>query len=636
MTLPEWLAFPDWWSGNLPRFLEALQTASWWLLARYAGQSLLVALLIAASDFLFGAALLRLVAPRFPVALRGAVSLALGSGLAGLALFLLATAGRLTVPGVIILTSALAVFGLAMLRRGGALAWAARSFAILRPRWWALLLVPFLLLQIGDLMMPVLEYDSTMYHMSAGRWYIDHASLAFHPGIRYNAQPHLTVLLFVRQWLLSGDDSLAKLAQLEFLLMTVLLLAGVARRLRIPRGGALAFLFVFASPVLNWVSKVEYADFMLACYLGVAGGLILLAFRSRAAVLVPFGLVLGFAAATKFQGMLVAACLAGGYLLGALLSRWPLARVARHAAVIALLVAVSGAGWWIRSYIHTGSPVYPFLIPNDPDAQYLFAVSKKYGVARTPWDLLKLPVSAFTLSPYLFADVFRFGPPLLALALAGLLALRRGRPGSATLALLAPVVLYFAFWFQTGQVMRYLACLLPVMGILFLLALRRAPVWLCAVLVLCSARASLETSMLFRLGALPAVRYADRETLLAGSLRYYPAARELNRAAAPSDKIYLWFCDDIRYYVRNESFGDWFGPRNYHWVGRNLFRTDLMLLRLRQAGFRWIIVDRLRAKQMGVIYRGDFQESAFVAENGPTHSARLHYSDGRYAVFALP
>jgi hypothetical protein len=39
---------------------------------------------------------------------------------------------------------------------------------------------------------------------------------------------------------------------------------------------------------------------------------------------------------------------------------------------------------------------------------------------------------------------------------------------------------------------------------------------------------------------------------------------------------------------------------------------------------------------MGVIYRGDFQESAFVTENGPPHSARLHYSDGRYAVFALP
>ena len=115
-----------------------------------------------------------------------------------------------------------------------------------------LLFAPLLTLQELDLQMPVLEGDSMLYHMASARWYGEHHALTYHPGIRFNAQPQQTVMLYLRHWLITGEETQLKLINWEYLaILFCTLLGGVrllgARRLAPggdPAGGRFAGLLL--------------------------------------------------------------------------------------------------------------------------------------------------------------------------------------------------------------------------------------------------------------------------------------------------------------------------------------------------------------------------------------------------------
>ena len=87
--------------------------------------------------------------------------------------------------------------------------------------------------------------------------------------------------------------------------------------------------------------------------------------------------------------------------------------------------------------------------------------------------------------------------------------------------------------------------------------------------------------------------------------------------------------------MRATSYGDWLGDYNFHWLGRGQATTQQMLDRLRGAGFKYIMVDRERAKWGGENYQADFLRSAFVLDEGPSGDAQLVIREGRYRVFKL-
>jgi hypothetical protein len=94
MDLSHLLTMPEEWMPTAAGLWSRVYSPefSWWLLARWSFQGLALSLLVFASDFLFGALLLRCLSKfakdYVPPMLRAAVSLALGSGLGGLFLFL--------------------------------------------------------------------------------------------------------------------------------------------------------------------------------------------------------------------------------------------------------------------------------------------------------------------------------------------------------------------------------------------------------------------------------------------------------------------------------------------------------------------------------------------------------------------
>ncbi|WP_031499577.1 hypothetical protein [Bryobacter aggregatus] len=634
MTPAEWSWIPDWWLPHLETLIGEMREPSFdgVLLARYTLQALLTSAPIWLADFLFGLGLLRLLKLRLAGGLRIATALALGMGVAGTGIFFFGVFGRLTGKGLLAFTIIQGLLGLW---------WSRGEWPRLRWRWSYLLL----LLLVPNLMLPVIEYDSTMYHMAAAKWYMLHHKIVYHEGIRFNAQPHLSVLLYMRQWWLTQDANLIKLQNLEYVAILLGIFHWQVRRYRVRWGMLAALGFVFGAPIFSYIVQQEYADLALTAFLS-AGVSLLLArggrwHRNR---LLAAGLLLGFAAACKLQGLVAV----GSFVLADLVvffwKQRSLPLVFSRAVLLGGGVVAAGAGWWARSWKHTGSPVFPFLT-SSPDVPALFEVNSHYGVGRDWLSFLALPWNMIIIEPHVFADSFRFGPAFLILLLFCLIALvlRRRKLDFASLVVALGSILFTLLWFRSGQVMRYEACLLPIWTILLLGSISRwrwgGPVLGLLLLPLLLSSYAM-TSNVVRYGVPPPVTWPATQGVLNAVLPYYRATQALSHSAKLGDKVYTWFCDDIRYYAPGTSYGDWFGGYTYTWLGDvhtgpRVQNAVEMLARLKSEGFQYVIVDRDRASRHGSIYGSAFLQTGLAKRFLEIPGTEVLFDDGGYVVFRL-
>ncbi|MEK7752050.1 MAG: hypothetical protein AAB654_09055, partial [Acidobacteriota bacterium] len=570
---------------------------------------------------------------------------------AGLALFWLGMAGWLTPRAPLVVTAGFGLAGAAVLCR---LRGWRRTFAFLsafavprrhRPAalLFALLLaVPGLFLLV-DLVMPVMEFDSTLYHMMSARMYRETQAVPYQGSLRYNAHPHLSVLLLLRHWSILGDDALAKLVNLEYALMLLLALVYAAREFGWKTGWIPGVLFVLTSPLLSFVARAEYSDLPLAAYTTVAGCLLFHQVRRRTPAGVAAGLALGFAASVKLQGHVLAACLLFGFVAASLAARRNLPAAARTLVVAGLLVALVCGGWWLRSWASTGSPVYPFFIQGHPDVAGMLQNDSNYGRGRGLAAFLLIPWHMIVGPPKTFADPFVFGPAGLLLAASAVVAGVRIRkvPPPEIVLLVCTLAVYLPFWFFTSQVMRYLVSLLPLAGVLFLWLLaisgipRRVPLFVALVLGIFPLVNTGLTSTVFRYGVLPGVTHAGQKQVLAATEMAYSVLGELNRHAGRQDQTYLLFCENCKYYAITRTWGDWYGDRSYAWLQQGTRSAADVVGKLKAAGFRWVFVNRDRARAGASIFGWDFSQSPFVQPDRELPGARTLYSDRHFAVFQL-
>lgn len=634
--------FPDWWWPNAQTLWTQLTDPSFspFLLLRYALQCLALTLPSALADYALGRGILHRL--RIPIhgPLRRAVSLALGMGLAGTGILFFGLFGRLTGKGLLLFTLIELTIGV----------WLSRPTRLLLPprrlAWALLLAAPFLIPYIADLLLPVLDYDSNMYHMASARFYKEQGRITYQEGIRFNAQPHLPVLLYLRQWWLLGDANAVKLLNLEYLAILLFLFAWCARRFRTRTGVWTAAALALGSPIFAFSARTEYADFALATWL--ATGVFLLVqggHRIRTPQLFLAGLLLGFAGASKLQGLVVVACFCLAATLLFFWSRRQFLPTLSRALWLGSGTLLAGLPWWLRSYHHTGSPFAPFLT-NSPDVAALFQVNKGYGIGTDWLAFLQLPWTMIAVPPEKFADLFRFGPSLLLLLALGLFAAFRSRRplDFGTLLALTGSFLFTLAWFRTGQVMRYEACLLPIWSLLTLSALARLrwrSSWPALLLLPLLVSTCLLASSLIRFGIAPPVTWPATQMALNAVLPYYRATRALVPLVRPGDRVYLWFCDDAKFYTPGLLYGDWFGAYTYTWLGNvnqpnPIHDLPTMLARLKAAGFRYVLVDRDRAARGGTIYGGDFLSTGIVKPFVPIPGVEVIYDDGRQLAFRLP
>jgi hypothetical protein len=282
-----------------------------------------------------------------------------GSACLSLLIFLLA-AGQLLYKGVLL------SLGLAILL----LAWRLRAFrsdapilpALPNIKWvYAPVAGLFLVLCFFHAMAPEMSPDGSSYHLGlVSRYYRERGFARLTTSMYYHLTQAIEMLfLFAYAF---GKHSAAALVHFTFLLTLPVLILNYARRKAFPAAGLAAALFVFLSPVVGVDGSSAYNDVAVATIVFGVFSLVQIWDETRAnALLIPIGLLTGFAFASKYTAF-PALLYAAGYIA------WRTRRsVLRPLLTVSLSAFALIAPWLVKNAMITGNPVAPFfnrLFPN--------------------------------------------------------------------------------------------------------------------------------------------------------------------------------------------------------------------------------------------------------------------------------
>jgi hypothetical protein len=298
------------------------------------------------------------------------------------------------------------------------------AFPALPKRWKLVFVVAFgffTVLYFFNALAPEVSPDGIAYHLGeVAKYSRAHGFVRITTNMYGNLSQGIE-LLFLYAFTF-GKHSAAALVHFAFLLCLTFLMLAYGRRLGRPGVGVAGAIFLYASPVVGMDGSIAYNDVAVAA---IAFALFYLLQiwdqERRAQLLVPIGILTGFAFATKYT-----AFVAVPYALGFIAWKQWRARQAvfRPVLATAALAAIFIAPWLLKNWMWVDNPFSPFanrLFPN-PYVHIAFEedyrkMEQTYGLTdrwQIPWQV--------TVKGELLAGLF--GPLFLLTPLA-LLALRQ-------------------------------------------------------------------------------------------------------------------------------------------------------------------------------------------------------------------
>lgn len=319
---------------------------------------------------------------------------------------------------------------------------------------------------------PRVSWDANVYHLTVPRLYVEHGGFRRIPFNVYSNWPMNMELLFAGAMLLR-DHVVAKLLHFGCGLLIVLELVRQGRRRREAWAGWLAAGLFLANPVVLLEIRLAYVDlafalFFLLSFLAVDRALGLTGSEKTRWLLLA-GVLGGIAAGCKLPGISAVACLAALIVVSswrrAGFSTWSISLVTFLLPAIALQVP-----WFVKSWLLTGNPVYPFLFDVFGGPEWSAELGEKFatwqrsiGMGRAPLDYLLLPVRVILQGDRGYAAFD--GRILSAWLLLIPMSLWVGRRLSIVRRSLGVSGLYFMIWASSSQQMRFLTAILPLLAL---------------------------------------------------------------------------------------------------------------------------------------------------------------------------
>lgn len=204
------------------------------------------------------------------------------------------------------------------------------------------------------------DWDGLAEHLAQAKIYA--ASGRYQP-LWYDHHSHFPALpqmLFTLGMLLQGV-SLAKLFHWAFGIVTMASAFVLSERFVARGSGKWAALVAASTPLVGWLMQVGYVD-LSTCAYALLMMLSFLDWRERGGGrrLALCGLMAGAMMATKMQGIALFGVLVFAVAIVLVRRSEGIGRMARGLCVFGLAAAVLAAPWYVKSWVLTGNPVYPF------------------------------------------------------------------------------------------------------------------------------------------------------------------------------------------------------------------------------------------------------------------------------------
>jgi hypothetical protein len=583
--LPQWLA-------AFSRELTGDSLASLHGVAQSSG-GVMVAILIVVAWWGLGSLVLRLVAPNLEFgsrALDRSIRSLLGSGAWSTIWFLLGMAKLYRTPVAIAALGTGLVLAVWALRHDEP----ASSAQGPRPRIATLLVVVVLGLTLAAALTPPTANDALLYHLALPKAYIASGGLV---EVQYNMASYFPLGVEMHAvWAtlvgrLGGPrmgEAAAEATLFAFAPLTVLVTYGWARARQLDRTwSTLAALMVAVIPSVYFVAAGQGVDVAVAGYSALA----LLAVSRwwttlESGWLWLMAAAVGSALSTKLSAAALVAPLMVAVLLRALTIERVSGSDARPSTRVTTAMGLCGLGagialaspWFIRTWIWTGSPLFPFYSTLWPGhapgwdagrAQLLDSLLQVYGRSSGVFDYLLSPLYVSVLAqpelPSAYEGVlgpaFLLGAPVVAWALR-----RRCLDPDLRLASLISLAM-FVLWLMGSQVIRYLLAAMPALAVAIAAAAAGAAVrWapgsgrLLRGLLLAAALANalVVVAWFVELNPLQVVLGGERrERFLAQRLDYYSYYEIINRQLPRDVRIWLIGTQRDTYHLERPYFADY-------------------------------------------------------------------------------
>ena len=204
---------------------------------------------------------------------------------------------------------------------------------------------------------PVEAFDTLMYHLTVPAWWLKDGGLQL-VNMPHYWFPSLVEGMFV--WPLAfGKDSVPQLIHFVFALLTILMAWDWTRTLWSPKAAWWTIAIFLSMPSLTWLAAWAYTDLALAFYsLSALYALWKWKMNCDPRWLVICGAMTGFAMGIKYTSFVLPIA------LFALMLWWSRKRIldsARPAGILAGIGLLVASPWYLRNWIGTGNPFYPFV-----------------------------------------------------------------------------------------------------------------------------------------------------------------------------------------------------------------------------------------------------------------------------------
>jgi len=297
---------------------------------------------------------------------------------------------------------------------------------------------------------PALDADFISFHFPLVRFYAAQHALTPLPTLDYTYYPQGLEVLMTFGHVLAGQAADRMIPQIFFVLL-LLLIPTVAHELGLSRRAAvLAIVFIAALPFLHRTAVFAKNDPALAFF---QLSILLCYFRSRSDTGGHWLRLGAIFLAASFAVKHVA--LFGAIPIG-ILYLWQLRRhprPVREIVILAGLFAVVALPWHARTFVHTGSPVYPAAVNY---ATSVLGSGESAPAVRAEFGYLRIPIEVLFRGGRFFESASRSPLGILFVVLLGLwLVVRRRENSPVERACLLFCLAYYLYWGAIWPVIRY-------------------------------------------------------------------------------------------------------------------------------------------------------------------------------------